>query len=190
VLKTRSMKKFYAIGFLFLFVASASAREETVLARVTGYWAQGEGGSGGFAASNGARLRAGHCAVDPKRIPYGSKVVFPDATCVAVDTGPSVVSRKSARSCGQTSAQKNAIVVDRFFESKRDAVEWSNAHSQFMTLRIISAGSHSEPPPSFPVVTATIPKIASPSFLGPANNEQARRIDDPILNWVFGRGQL
>jgi 3D (Asp-Asp-Asp) domain-containing protein len=138
------MKKFYLIGFLFLFVTSAFGREEAVLARVTGYWAHGEGGSGGIAASNGARLRPGHCAVDPKRIPYGSQVVFPDTTCVAVDTGPSVVSRKSARFCGRTSEQKNALVVDRFFESKRDAVEWSNAHSQFMTLRIISAGSHSD----------------------------------------------
>ena len=138
------MKKFYIIGFLFSFAACVFAREEAVLARVTGYWAHGEGGSGGIAASNGVHLRPGHCAVDPKRIPYGSKVVFPDTTCVAVDTGPSVVSRKSARFCGRTSAQKNAIVVDRFFESKRDAVEWSNAHSQFMTLRIISAGSHSD----------------------------------------------
>ena len=141
---TRSMKKFCTIGFVLLFVTGAFAREETVLARVTGYWAQGEGGSGGIAASNGTRLRPGHCAVDPKRIPYGSRVVFPDTTCVAVDTGPSVLSRKSARFCGRTPAQKSAIVVDRFFESKRDAVEWSNAHSQFMTLKIISAGSHSE----------------------------------------------
>ena len=138
------MKKFYTIGFLLSFASCVFAREEAVLARVTGYWAHGEGGSGGIAASNGVHLRPGHCAVDSKRIPSGSKVVFPDATCVAVDTGPSVVSRKSARFCGRTSEQKNALVVDRFFESKRDAVEWSNAHSQFMTLRIISAGSHSD----------------------------------------------
>jgi 3D (Asp-Asp-Asp) domain-containing protein len=82
--------------------APAFAREETVLARVTGYWAHGKGGSGGIAASNGARLQAGHCAVDPKRIPYGSKVIFPDATCMAVDTGPAVVSRASARLYGRT----------------------------------------------------------------------------------------
>jgi 3D (Asp-Asp-Asp) domain-containing protein len=184
------MKKFYTIGFLFLFVTSAFGREETVLARVTGYWAHGEGGSGGTAASNGARLRPGHCAVDPKRIPYGSKVIFPDAACVAVDTGPDVVSRKSARFCGRTPAQKNAIVVDRFFESKRDAVEWSNAHSQFMTLRIVPPGSHSEPLSSFPIAKTSTPKTGSPPLLCLAQSEQVRRIDDPILNWIFGRGQL
>ena len=140
------MRKFYLLSFLLVFASSVLAREETVLARVTGYWAHGEGGSGGIAASNGAHLRVGHCAVDPKRIPYGSKVVFPDTICTAVDTGPAVVSRKSARLSGQTAAQKNAIVIDRFFESKGDAVTWSNAHPEFMTLKILSPGSAAAAP--------------------------------------------
>lgn len=134
-----------------------------MLARVTGYWAHGSGGSGEIAASNGGRLRVGHCAVDPKRIPYGSKVVFPDVVCTAVDTGPAVVSRKSSRACGRTAAQKNAIVIDRFFESKRDAVVWSNAHPQFMRLKILSPGS--EAPKSLPVagkvLTTTAPSLPS-----------------------------
>jgi hypothetical protein len=41
-----------------------------------------------------------HRKRDPKRIAYGSKVVFPDRACTAVDTGPAVVSRKAARLCG------------------------------------------------------------------------------------------
>ena len=97
-------------------------------------------------ASTGRRLRAGHCAVDPKRIPYGSKVVFPDRACTAVDTGPAVVSRKAARLCGRTASQLKAIVVDRFFETKREAMAWTNAHPHFMTLQIVRPGSHSEPP--------------------------------------------
>jgi hypothetical protein len=48
------------------------------------------------------RHRVYLCAVDPKKIPYGSKVVFPDATCVAVDTGSAVVNRKAARLSGRT----------------------------------------------------------------------------------------
>ena len=184
------MKKFYTIGFLFLFAAAAFAHEETVLARVTGYWAHGEGGSGGTAASNGARLRVGHCAVDPKRIPYGSKVVFPDLTCVAVDTGPAVVSRKSARFCGRTAAQKNALVVDRFFETKREAVEWSNSHPQFMTLQIVPVGSHSDAAPPVPTATTSSPRANLPRFLSMAGNECSWHIDDPVFNWVFGRGQL
>ena len=38
-----------------------------------------------------------HCAVDPKKIPYGSKIFFHDAECMAVDSGPAVVNRKAAR---------------------------------------------------------------------------------------------
>src|SRR5438309_8529462 len=106
------------LGFAFLFAASAFAREESLLARITVYWS----GEGQFrACSNGARLRSGHCAVDPKRIPFGSHVVFPDATCIAVDSGPDVVSRKAARVTGRNAAQKSAIVIDRFFESKEVA---------------------------------------------------------------------
>jgi 3D (Asp-Asp-Asp) domain-containing protein len=133
------MKLFYTVIFLLSLVSAAFARDEAVLARVTSYWAN-EGASGLY-ASTGRRLRAGHCAVDPKRIPYGSKVVFPDRDCTAVDTGTAVVSRKAARLCGRTASQLKAIVVDRFFETKREADAWSNAHSEFMTLRIVSPGS-------------------------------------------------
>jgi 3D (Asp-Asp-Asp) domain-containing protein len=135
------MKLSYTVIFLLSLAAAALAREESVLARVTCYWA-GEGHKYG---STGRRLHAGHCAVDPKRIPYGSKVIFPDRACTAVDTGPAVVSRKAARLCGRTASQLKAIVVDRFFDTKREAMEWTNAHSHFMTLQIIPPGSHTEP---------------------------------------------
>ena len=135
------MKLSYTIIFLLSLASAASAREESVLARVTSYWA----GEGSKYASTGRRLRAGHCAVDPKRIPYGSKVVFPDAVCTAVDTGTALVSRKAARLCGRTASQLKAIVVDRYFETKREADAWSNAHSEFMMLRVVPAGTRSEP---------------------------------------------
>lgn len=114
----------------------AFGHEQSMLVRITGYWRSE--GSGERAAWNGARLRAGHCAVDPRKIPYGSKVVFPDIECVAVDTGPAVVSRKSARFCGRNAAQKSALVIDRFFETKREAVAWTSTHPQFITVRVIS----------------------------------------------------
>ena len=112
-----------------------------MLTRVTCYWA----GEGPKYASTGRRLRAGDCAVDPKRIPYGSKIVFPDQTCTAVDTGPAVISRKAARLCGRTANQFKAIVVDRFFETKREAIAWMNAHPHFMTLQIVRPKSYVEP---------------------------------------------
>src|ERR1700686_4762773 len=135
------MKPFLTILLFSTLASSAFARQESVLARVTSYW----GGEGSKFASTGRRLRPGHCAVDPKRIPYGSKVVFPDAVCTAVDTGTAVVSRKAARLCGRTASQLKAIVVDRFFDSKREADAWTNAHSEFMTLQVVPAGTRSEP---------------------------------------------
>jgi 3D (Asp-Asp-Asp) domain-containing protein len=125
-------------ALLLLSPASLLAREESLLARITVYW-PGEGQL--RACSNGARLRIGHVAVDPKRIPYGSHVIFSDAECVAVDSGPGVVNRTAARACGRTTAQRNAIVIDRFFESKQAALAWSNAHPQFMTVRVQSPES-------------------------------------------------
>jgi 3D (Asp-Asp-Asp) domain-containing protein len=129
------------LAFLFLGIASLFAREESLLARITVYW---RGESQSRACSNGARLRTGHCAVDPKRIPYGSRVFFPDAECVAVDTGPGVVARTAARACARTVAQRAAIVIDRFFESKEAALSWSDAHPHFMTVRIVQPGVEDE----------------------------------------------
>src|ERR1700704_6426502 len=102
------MKSLYTILFLSTLTTPAFAREESVLARVTSYW----GSEGSHFASTGRRLIAGHCAVDPKHIPYGSKVVFPDRICTAVDTGTDVVSRKAARACARTASQLKALVVD------------------------------------------------------------------------------
>jgi hypothetical protein len=125
-----------AVGFTLLLACQLFAKEQSTLARITVYW-HGEG-SGEHAAWNGTRLREEHCAVDPKRIPYGSKVVFPDAECVAVDSGPDVINRKAARLCGRKPAERNAIVIDRFFESKQKALEWAQTHPHFMTVRILT----------------------------------------------------
>src|SRR5260370_1685751 len=105
------MKLFYTILFLSTLASGAFAREESVLARVTGYWATGAGASGKY-ASTGGRLRPGHCAVDPKRIPYGSKVVFPDGPCTAVDTRPPLLSRKPPPTSGRTTPQRYPILGD------------------------------------------------------------------------------
>ena len=124
-------------GLVLSFACQLFASDRTALARVTVYW-PGEG-SGKSAAWNGARLREDHCAVDPKKIPYGSKVIFGDAECMAVDTGPDVVKRKAARSLGRTPAERNAIVIDRFFHKKQTALAWESAHPHFMMVRIRAA---------------------------------------------------
>ena len=132
---------FITIGFAFSFLAQTFAAENSLLARITVYW-PGEGQV--RACSNGARLHNGHCAVDPKRIPYGSQILFPDANCVAVDSGPAVVSRTAARACARTPAQRSAIVIDRFFESKEAALSWERSHPHFMTVRVLAPGSRTE----------------------------------------------
>src|SRR4030095_15954812 len=125
------------VGFLLSFACHLFATDRTALARVTVYW-PGEG-SGRSAAWNGAQLREEHCAVDPKKVPYGSKVIFNDGECKAVDTGPDVVKRKAARSLGRTAAERNAIVIDRFFHTKERALAWERAHPHFMTVRVLTA---------------------------------------------------
>jgi hypothetical protein len=121
-------------GLILSFAYQPFASDHTALARVTVYW-PGEG-SGKSAAWNGAQLREEHCAVDPKRIPYGSKITFGDTECMAVDTGPDVVKRKAARSSGRTAIERSAIVIDRFFHTKQRALAWESAHPHFMMVRI------------------------------------------------------
>ena len=123
-----------AAWFISLLAFQVFAGEYSALARVTVYW-PGEG-SGANAAWNGARLNEGHCSVNPKKIPYGSKVVFHDAECLAVDSGPDVVNRKAARSCGRNEAERNAIVIDRFFHTKERALAWVKANPHFMVVRV------------------------------------------------------
>ena len=111
------MHRLYSLVLLLLFVHAAPAREQAFLARVTAYWHSP--GSKERIAASGPLLHDGHCAVDPKKIPYGSKIMLPDDQLIAVDTGPAVVLRTAARRSGRTPAQRKAIVIDRAILSKR-----------------------------------------------------------------------
>jgi 3D (Asp-Asp-Asp) domain-containing protein len=135
------MKRFLiGLGLVLFLGANAFAREQSVLARVTVYWASGGGGSDHWSrrhiCSTGARLRAGHCAVDPRRIPYGSRITLPDGPLLAVDTGSAVVSRKAARRAGRTAQERSALVIDRFFETKQQALSWANRNPYFMLVQV------------------------------------------------------
>jgi 3D (Asp-Asp-Asp) domain-containing protein len=163
------MKKVFISLTAILFLAPpVFAREQSVLARITVYWANGGQGSDPWTrrhvCSTGARLQSGHCAVDPRRVPYGSKVVLPDGTLVAVDTGSAVRSRKAARLLGRTAAERNAIVIDRFFETKQQALAWARRNPYFMFVRISppdmrSGGSFTQPQK----VTQAIVPVTSPT---------------------------
>lgn len=126
-------------GLILSFAWQLFAGDRAALARVTAYWPSE--GSGRSAAWNGARLHENHCAVDPNKIPYGSKISFGDAECMAVDTGPDVIKRKAARLLGRTLVERNAIVVDRFFDTRQRALEWENRHPHFMTVQVRTTDS-------------------------------------------------
>jgi hypothetical protein len=146
------MIRFVVLLFVvFLVRPAVYARDDALLARVTVYWASGGSGSDKFTrhhrCATGTRLRAGHCAVDPHHIPYGSRVILPNGeTLAAVDTGSAVKNRKAARRAGRTSTEKHAIVVDRFFETKRQALAWANTHPLFMPVRVVRPNYRSLPP--------------------------------------------
>jgi len=123
---------------IFLIASWAYAAEQPTLVRVTTYWRE-EGQL--HAAWNGARLRNGHCAVDPEKIPYGSRIQLGDEEVIAVDTGPAVVSRKAARLLGRNAAERNAVVIDRYFETKSQAVAWEKSHPHFMKVRVLNPQS-------------------------------------------------
>jgi len=132
-------------------------RDSPLLARVTVYWARGGRGSDRYSrqhkSATGQRLQQGHCAVDPRRLPYGSKVVLPDGTTLnAVDTGTAVRNRKAARKLGRTAVERNAIVIDKFFETKRQALTWANSNPPFVNVKVV--------PPNAPVVMK--PSITNP----------------------------
>jgi hypothetical protein len=150
------------IGILLL-APWAYAAEQSTLARVTTYWRE-EGQL--RAAWNGARLRNGHCAVDPKKIRYGSRILLGDEELIAVDTGPAVVSRNAARLSGRNAAERNAVVIDRYFETKSQAVAWEKSHPHFMKMQVLSAGAvvstksgagHNDPPPKARIATRETP---------------------------------
>src|SRR4030095_5610902 len=150
---------------IFLATSSLYASEHQTLARVTTYWRE-EGQL--RASSNGARPRKSHCAVDPKKIPYGSRILLEGEEVIAVDTGPAVISRKAARLSGRNAAERNAIVIDRYFETKSQAVAWVNSHPHFMKVQVLPpAGSavytkrpasHRNPPAETVIATRETPR--------------------------------
>lgn len=158
-------------------------RGQSLLARVTVYWASGGRGSDSYTrrhkCSTGVRLRVGHCAVDPRRIPYGSKVLLTDGVFTAVDTGGAVVSRKAARRSGRTASERNALVIDRFFETKRQALSWANAHPQFMTVQVI-------PPNLLRAATAQLSRKPAPQ-VAVKTVPQTKRIASADLSAGSGR---
>jgi 3D (Asp-Asp-Asp) domain-containing protein len=103
---------------------------------VTAYWAgEGDYYTGRGLSSTGVHLHGGHCAVDPRIIPYGSVVKIAGVgTYLAVDTGSAVISREAAKGTGHTSEERNALVIDLFFESRHDGEHFAANGPKFASI--------------------------------------------------------
>lgn len=113
--------------FTFMLICGNLFASNTV-ARVTYYW-------GCTNTSTGNRPVSGKTiAVDPKIIPYGSKVIIPQMgkTFIAHDTGSAVKSRLASRKHG-----RNNIVVDIFCYSEAQAQQYIKKYPMFMPIKII-----------------------------------------------------
>jgi 3D (Asp-Asp-Asp) domain-containing protein len=125
-------------------IATASAQAlRTRLARVTAYWSgEGDYYTRHHISSTGVHLHQGHCAVDPSIIPYGSVVRIAGlGSYVAVDTGTAVISRRAARESGHTRAQRNALVIDLYFESRRAGEQFAANGPKFASITWSAPGA-------------------------------------------------
>jgi 3D (Asp-Asp-Asp) domain-containing protein len=116
--------------------SSASIESGTQLACLTVYWkSEGDKWTSNGLSAIGVPLREGHCAVDPRVIPYGSVISISGVgTFLAVDTGKAVVSRRAAQKSGVTAEQRKALVVDLFFNSRREAEQFASHGPKFTTI--------------------------------------------------------
>lgn len=131
-----------ALPSAFAWQTSQNSHGNSLLARVTVYWAHGGRGADWYTrqhkSATGTRLQVGHCAVDPRKIPYGSRVVLPDGSSLsAVDTGSAVRNRKAARGSGRNTYERSAIVIDKFFETKQQALAWANSNPPFVNVKVV-----------------------------------------------------
>ena len=111
-----------------------------LLARITCYWARGKGAdhlSKLHKGCLGVKLAKGACAVDPKKIPFKSKIAVLGMTVTALDTGTDVKNRKAARLSGRTTEEKLAPVIDLFFETKKEADDYDKNHPPFQRVALL-----------------------------------------------------
>ena len=102
-------------------------------------------------------------------------MVLPDGTALsAVDTGSAVRNRKAARMSGHTINERNAIVIDKFFETKQQALMWATSNPPFVNVKVVAPNAA---PVARPNITTSQPIALSPAQLSstpvPAQNRIA-----------------
>jgi 3D (Asp-Asp-Asp) domain-containing protein len=108
-------------------------REMTV--RLTVYWSEGAGTDrwtrAGQSATGDPLCQGRSCAVDPRLIPYGSRVEIPSAglKLTAHDTGSAVVAKTASRG--------KLPIVDVYFKKRREAEEFARSNQLITKIRIL-----------------------------------------------------
>jgi 3D (Asp-Asp-Asp) domain-containing protein len=121
--------------------ADTSNRCRGRLARITAYWPGEDHYTNRKLSSTGVRLRSGYCAVDSSIIPYGSIVTIPGVgSYVAVDTGAAVITRKAAKESGHNSQERNALVIDLYFASRKAGELFTREGPKFAMVAWESSG--------------------------------------------------
>jgi 3D (Asp-Asp-Asp) domain-containing protein len=112
---------------LVMFASMNFAHSQTYNARVTYYWDECQTSTGAKPTVNKT------IAVDPKIIPYKSKVFIPKMgkTFLAQDTGSAVKSRTASRKLG-----KSNIVVDIYCKNEKEAQSYIRKFPMFMEIKI------------------------------------------------------
>ena len=104
--------------------------------RLTAYWVGQDEWTDALKSSSGRRLVCGvSCAVDPKIIPYGSKVTIKKTgrTFIAVDTGTAVKSRKAE---WWKPKKLRKPVVDLFFKNEKDARKFLARTGRYVEVEV------------------------------------------------------
>lgn len=114
------------------FVKAMIPKKE-IKVRITTYWAKGgdtDGWSAKRQSSTGVRLKPNvSVAVDPRIIPYFSRVYIPNLGMrVAHDTGTAVIKKKASGG--------KYPVIDIFFLHKRDAERFANTHPKIVKVKV------------------------------------------------------
>jgi len=118
------------------FVKSMIPKKE-IKVRITAYWAKGgdtDGWSQKRQSSTGVTLKPNvSVAVDPRIIPYFSRIYIPNLGFrVAHDTGTAVINKKASGG--------KYPVIDIFFLNKKDALKFANNNPKIVKVKIYNKG--------------------------------------------------
>ena len=111
----------------------ATIPKKEIKVRITAYWAKGgdtDGWSAKRQSSTGVTLKPNvSVAVDPRIIPYFSRIYIPNLGFrVAHDTGTAVINKKASGG--------KYPVIDIFFLNKKDALRFANSNPKIVKVKV------------------------------------------------------